>query len=96
MDAVNVGMAEGYSASLARHNADIDSRACNEYGGATPLHFAVANGRLECAEILMRSGANLDIADYYGNTPEAIALARSDSVITAMLLRGREGLTSSL
>ncbi|KAJ2799488.1 hypothetical protein H4S07_005425, partial [Coemansia furcata] len=95
MDAANVGVAEEYSASFSRHNADIDSRTCSEYGGATPLHFAVANGRLECAEILMRSGANLDIADYYGNTPEAIALARGDSAITAMLLRGRESLTSS-
>ncbi|KAJ2874356.1 hypothetical protein GGH93_002484 [Coemansia aciculifera] len=96
MDAANISVLEDHSASLVGHDADRAGSTCSEYGGATPLHFAVANGRLECADILIRSGANLDIADYYGNTPEAIALARSDSVITAMLQRGRESLTSSL
>ncbi|KAJ2339326.1 hypothetical protein GGH92_006773 [Coemansia sp. RSA 2673] len=93
MDAANISVPEDHSASLVGHDADRDG---SEYGGATPLHFAVANGRLECAEILIRSGASLNIADYYGNTPEAIALARGDSVIAAMLQRGRESLTSSL
>ncbi|KAJ2459220.1 hypothetical protein GGF42_001597, partial [Coemansia sp. RSA 2424] len=78
------------------HNADRAGSACCEYGGATPLHFAVANGRLECADVLIRSGASLDIADSYGNTPESIAVARGDSVVAVMLQRGRESLASLL
>ncbi|KAJ2746391.1 hypothetical protein GGI20_001387 [Coemansia sp. BCRC 34301] len=70
--------------------------ACCEYGGATPLHFAVANGRLGCADVLIRSGASLDVADSYGNTPQDIAVARGDTVIATMLQQGRESLASVL
>ncbi|KAJ2682881.1 hypothetical protein IWW39_005797 [Coemansia spiralis] len=96
MEAANTGAPVEHPTSLGGHGTDRAGGTCSEYGGATPLHFAVANGRLECADILIRSGANLDIADYYGNTPEALALARSDSIIAAMLQRGRESTASSL
>ncbi|KAJ2335938.1 hypothetical protein GGH91_005369, partial [Coemansia sp. RSA 2671] len=96
MEVANTGAPVEHSTSLGGHGTDRAGGTCSEYGGATPLHFAVANGRLECADILIRSGANLDIADYYGNTPEALALARSDSIIAAMLQRGRESTASSL
>ncbi|KAJ2733043.1 hypothetical protein IW152_003366 [Coemansia sp. BCRC 34962] len=96
MDAANIDAPVEHAASHVGHGVGRAGSTCSEYGGATPLHFAVANGRLECADILIRSGASLDIADYYGNTPEALALARSDSIIAAMLQRGRESMASSL
>ncbi|KAJ2386033.1 hypothetical protein GGI23_006586, partial [Coemansia sp. RSA 2559] len=45
----------------------------DDYSGATPLHFAVANGHTACADALLRRGARVDIADSYGNTPETLA-----------------------
>ncbi|KAJ1821929.1 hypothetical protein LPJ56_003155 [Coemansia sp. RSA 2599] len=61
----------------------------NEYCGATPLHFAVANCRVACAEALIRNGARLDIADSYGNTPGSLAAACGDAAIAALVLGPR-------
>ncbi|KAJ2374312.1 hypothetical protein GGI05_007312, partial [Coemansia sp. RSA 2603] len=56
------------------------------YCGATPLHFAIANCRVGCAETLIRSGARKDIADSYGNTPESLAAICGDRAIVTLLL----------
>ncbi|KAI8322165.1 ankyrin, partial [Martensiomyces pterosporus] len=55
------------------------------YYGATPLHFAVANRHMSIIEHLVRNGALLDVPDSYGNTSEAIALARGDDDVARLL-----------
>ncbi|KAJ2845202.1 hypothetical protein J3B02_004745 [Coemansia erecta] len=61
----------------------------NEYCGATPLHFAIANRRPACVEVLIRNGARLDIADSYGNTPASLAAACGDPATAALVLGPR-------
>ncbi|KAJ2231779.1 hypothetical protein H4R99_007552 [Coemansia sp. RSA 1722] len=70
---------------------DNDTSLCgrNEYCGATPLHFAIANDRVACVEVLIRNGARLDIADSYGNTPSTLAAACGDPDIAALVLGPR-------
>ncbi|KAJ1964219.1 hypothetical protein GGI12_001572, partial [Dipsacomyces acuminosporus] len=62
----------------------------SRYYGATPLHFAVANGHLDIAEYLVKNGALLDIPDSYGNTAEMVAMARHDARITHLLQLGHK------
>ncbi|KAJ2600952.1 hypothetical protein EV177_007060 [Coemansia sp. RSA 1804] len=52
-----------------------DPDCTDDYCGATPLHFAVANGHSACADVLLSCGARTDVADSYGNTPETLAVA---------------------
>ncbi|KAJ1664616.1 hypothetical protein EV178_003944 [Coemansia sp. RSA 1646] len=52
-----------------------DANCMDNYSGATPLHFAVANGHTTCADALLKRGAKIDVADSYGNTPETLAAA---------------------
>ncbi|KAJ2726810.1 hypothetical protein GGI07_000321 [Coemansia sp. Benny D115] len=83
----------GFATGLHAMQAASDSRAndtqavqSTEYHGATPLHFAVANGRAACAAALVRGGARLDIADSFGNTPESLAAACGHRAIADLLL----------
>lgn len=64
-----------------------EDNIASDYHGATPLHFAVANGGQCCIDVLVRHHALLNVADSYGNTPESIALARGDNNVADMLNR---------
>lgn len=55
---------------LVRHDADIDARDRNGY---TALHFAVLVECLECARVLISSGADREIVNCLGKTAEEIA-----------------------
>ncbi|KAJ1999276.1 hypothetical protein GGI04_004073 [Coemansia thaxteri] len=92
MEAAN-SLANDEARGRGRDDAD---GASSEYGGATPLHYAVANGRAGCVGALMSHGARVDISDSFGNTPQAIAAARGDSIIAAMLEQRREGSVGGL
>ncbi|KAI9506665.1 hypothetical protein GGI25_005326 [Coemansia spiralis] len=74
--------ANSASCDLLLDASDDISLACasggntmDDYFDATPLHFAVANGHVACAEVLLQCGARMDIADSYGNTPETLVAA---------------------
>ena len=54
--------------------------------GATPLHFAAANGHTHVVFTLLRHGARADRADKHGVTPEMLA-RQSGWVATADALR---------
>ncbi|KAJ1892977.1 hypothetical protein LPJ66_006029 [Kickxella alabastrina] len=58
----------------------------NGYWGATPLHYAIANGQLGCAKMLVQNGARLDIYDSYGNTPGSLAAACGNPEMAAFIL----------
>ncbi|TWU08356.1 ankyrin repeat domain-containing protein [Stieleria varia] len=66
---------------------DIDVNLKSKGGGSalgTPLHFAIINERLDCLEILLKSGADPDLpSDSIGQTPlrEASFNANGDQVV---------------
>ncbi len=56
-------------------------------GVATPLHYAIASGKKEAAEILLLLGASPDKRDQYGNTPLITAVRANDLEIAELLIR---------
>ncbi|CAK9096787.1 26S proteasome non-ATPase regulatory subunit 10 (26S proteasome regulatory subunit p28) (Gankyrin) [Durusdinium trenchii] len=54
--------------------------------GAFPLHLAAKRGRLEVMEVLLRSGASLDVADQNGRTALMVAAASGQSAASGWLL----------
>ena len=69
--ATEAQMLEAVKLLLERH---VDVNAVNE-GGQTALHFA-ALSMDSVVELLVRSGAKLDIADRQGRTPMDMALGK--------------------
>lgn len=55
------------------------------YGGATALHIAARNNNVQIAEILIKSGANLNIADNENYTPAMRAAAFGNEDIIQIL-----------
>ncbi|KAJ7593900.1 hypothetical protein C8J56DRAFT_820143 [Mycena floridula] len=55
---------------LADHDVDLDNRDRN---GLTALHFAVFSNSKECAKILLKAGADREVVNSAGKTPEEIA-----------------------
>ncbi|EGO00107.1 hypothetical protein SERLA73DRAFT_107088 [Serpula lacrymans var. lacrymans S7.3] len=55
---------------LLRHNIDLDVRDRNGY---TALHFAVTARSKACVKLLVDAGADLEIVNVLGKTPEEIA-----------------------
>jgi ankyrin repeat protein len=69
---------------LFARGADVNTFAG---GVATPLHYAVASGKKEAAEILLLLGALPDKRDEYGNTPLITAVRSNDLEIAELLIR---------
>jgi ankyrin repeat protein len=64
--------------------AGADPSAVNEGSGVTALHAAARNGRLDCAIVLVKAGANCNALDYDGETPlHAAARAGGAKVVQA-------------
>lgn len=60
-------------------------------GGATSLHIAARNGNFEIAEILIKNGADVNIADNEGYTALMRAcLAKSDKIVNILLQRNSD------
>jgi ankyrin repeat protein len=58
------------AALLVEKGANIDARDLN---GRTPLHYAIEEGRVSVAKVLLRYGANLAITDREGLTLRDLA-----------------------
>ncbi|KAJ1966612.1 hypothetical protein IWQ62_002359 [Dispira parvispora] len=53
--------------------------------GSTPLHFAGANGKVGCVEVLLQHGALVEVADEYGFTPLDVASAKGYEEVVSLL-----------
>ncbi len=71
---------------LLRRGADIDARSTNSTSN-TPLHAAVAGGRVDAALALIDAGATVDATDAGGHTPLHIAAEGGYVPIVEALLR---------
>lgn len=57
------------------------------HDGSTALHIAVTEQKLNCIELLIKVGVNLDIVDNSGTTPLGIALSRQYYDVMRRLLQ---------
>jgi ankyrin repeat protein len=87
---------------LLAHGAEVDARsAVREWtrkvsseprpkelaqGGLTPLMFAARTGCIECAELLLEAGADIDLTDPYGVTPLVVATLNLQNDFAAYLV----------
>ncbi len=55
-------------------------------GGLTPLMFAARTGCIECAELLLGAGADINLADPYGVTPLVVATLNLQNDFAAYLV----------
>jgi ankyrin repeat protein len=55
-------------------------------GGLTPLMFAARTGCIECAELLLAAGADIDLPDPYGVTPLIVAALNLENDFAAYLI----------
>jgi ankyrin repeat protein len=55
-------------------------------GGLTPLMFAARTGCIECAELLLNAGADIDLTDPYGVTPLVVATLNLQNDFAAYLV----------
>lgn len=58
------------TALLIEHRADVNARSSS---GETPLHHVARQGSRECAELLLRAGANRHLCDFSGHTAADVA-----------------------
>lgn len=89
----------GVDASVPVSKAQKGSK--NDCEGATPLHFAVVNGCVDVAKILLTRGASVRAVTEYDETPLHWVVGISELIFDAMLTRGanhrirnRQGATS--
>src|SRR5713226_1155309 len=63
---------------LEQQHADVNAA---QPDGATALHWAANRDDLETADLLIRSGANLNAANEYGETPLSLACANANAAM---------------
>ena len=75
--------------ALVAAGADIEARSTNQEFApeATPLHSAVAAGRMDNAEALLEAGADPNARQHGGFTPLMEAEQRGDFDLAEMLIR---------
>ena len=75
--------------ALVAADADLEARSTNEEFApeATPLHSAVAAGRMDNAEALLEAGADPNAPQHGGFTPLMEAEHRGDFDLAEMLIR---------
>ena len=78
--------------SLIKEGWDVNKVDYNHW---TPLHYAAQDGLYSIAEVLISSGAEIDVKDDYGNTPLSNAIYNSNvgnsvEVIKILLKNGAD------
>ena len=75
--------------ALVAAGADLEVRSTNEKFalGATPLHSAVAAGRIDNAEVLLEAGADPNARQHGGFTPLMEAEQRGDLDLAELLIQ---------
>lgn len=69
----------------------MDPRTC-DYDLRTPLHIAASIGDLEAVKVLVRSSADVNALDRFGNTPLFEACMKKHDVVCEHLLKNKAGL----
>ncbi|KAK3271334.1 hypothetical protein CYMTET_20309 [Cymbomonas tetramitiformis] len=64
--------------------------------GARPLHMAVSSGRLECVELLLTAGADVNTGDDVGNSPCMLAAKNLNLNMLQLLLSTKQNLNLML
>jgi ankyrin repeat protein len=90
-DALNINLQYASYAGFCREivrlvvkGADINS---SNYEKATPLHYAVANGEKDAAEIILLIGGDANAKDINGKTPLLVAIEEGNLEIADVLIR---------
>lgn len=63
---------------------------CSDYDQRASLHLAASEGKLRVAEFLIRSGANVNCVDRWGNTPLVDAVSGGHEMLIK-LIRNQNG-----
>ena len=72
---------------LLQSGADANIK-CQSIIGESPLHLCCQKGFIDCAKVLMKHGASLDITDNFKNNAAFWAYKnRFDSIIVYLLLQ---------
>lgn len=83
LDAVKAGDLPAVQTSLQRHSDPNQT----EPDGATPLHWAVQQDRLDVVQALISAGANVNAKNRYGSTPLVLAATTGNASVTDALLK---------
>ncbi|WP_080452545.1 Dot/Icm T4SS effector AnkY/LegA9 [Legionella pneumophila] len=71
-------------ASMSTSDLNKKDKTGNQY---TALHWAVMQGHLDCARLLVKSGASVDIQDKSGKSPLHYAIKRGDKETIKLLVQ---------
>lgn len=84
---LQIAASHGYCIEIVRllkRGASIDNM---EGGNATPLHYAIAGGHKDAAELLLLLGASTEKRDIFGNTPLTTAVMNADLSTAELIIR---------
>ena len=77
---------------LEKYPDTVNSTTTEEDGRWTPLHMAAQSGSVDCIELLLQHGANIEAATSDGRTPLHIAAANGQLLAVKCLLeKGARG-----
>ena len=77
---------------LEQYPDTVDSASAEEYGCWTPLHIAAENDNIDCIELLMQHGANIEATMSDGETALSTAASTGQLLVVKCLLeKGAQG-----
>jgi len=68
---------------LLKHFPQMDAdEQPKSFGKLSPLHVAIQNGNYEALEVLLLHGAEINVKDQYGNSPENLVMLKNEKEIS--------------